>query len=113
MLAISGMLVPLAAMPRPWPQIGAVLPMSHAVALLRGAWAGRSWLALGPHLGALALTIAICLAPHEPRVSLGVGASPPAARTTQPFAFHSRPNQRRARLEPNSIFSATSASDGA
>jgi ABC-2 type transport system permease protein len=62
MLAISGMLVPLSAMPRPWPQIGAVLPMTHAVALLRGAWAGESWLAMGPHLGALALTIVVCLA---------------------------------------------------
>jgi ABC-2 type transport system permease protein len=62
MLAVSGMLFPLAAMPRPWQEIAAVLPMTHAVALLRGAWAGESWLAMGPHLGVLALTIAVCLA---------------------------------------------------
>ena len=62
MLAISGMFVPLASMPRPLALLGRVLPMSHAVALLRGAWVGTGWLVLLPHLGALALTIAICLA---------------------------------------------------
>jgi ABC-2 type transport system permease protein len=62
MLAVSGMFVPLAAMPRPLGLFGSLLPMSHAVALLRGAWVGASWLVLMPHLAALALTIAICLA---------------------------------------------------
>src|SRR5213592_2360644 len=62
MLAISGMFVPLSSLPRPWALLGGVLPMSHAVALLRGAWVGTSWLVLLPHLGALALTITICLA---------------------------------------------------
>lgn len=62
MLVVSGMFVPLSSLPRPWALLGEVLPMSHAVALLRGAWEGASWLALLPHLGALALTIAICLA---------------------------------------------------
>jgi ABC-2 type transport system permease protein len=62
MLAVSGMFVPLSSMPRPLELLGSVLPMSHAVALLRGAWVGASWLTLLPHLGALALTIAICLA---------------------------------------------------
>jgi ABC-2 type transport system permease protein len=61
MLVISGMFVPLSSMPRPWALLGSVLPMSHAVALLRGAWVGADWLVLLPHLGALALTIAICL----------------------------------------------------
>ena len=62
MLTISGMFVPLSALPRPWAVLGAILPMSHAVALLRGTWAGAEWLVLLPHLGALVLTIAICLA---------------------------------------------------
>jgi len=61
MLAVSGMFVPLASLPRPWALLGGMLPMSHAVALLRGAWVGASWLVLLPHLAALALTIAICL----------------------------------------------------
>ena len=62
MLVVSGMFVPLSSMPRPLAVIGTALPMSHAVALLRGAWVGAGWLVLLPHLGALALTIAICLA---------------------------------------------------
>jgi ABC-2 type transport system permease protein len=62
MLAVSGMFVPLSSLSRPWTLLGNVLPMSHAVALLRGAWVGAGWLVLLPHLGALALTIAICLA---------------------------------------------------
>ena len=62
MLAVSGMFVPLSALPRPLALLGDVLPMSHAVALLRGAWVGANWLVLLPHLGALALTIVICLA---------------------------------------------------
>ena len=62
MLVVSGMFVPLSSMPRPLAVLGNVLPMSHAVALLRGAWVGVSWLELLPHLGALALTIVICLA---------------------------------------------------
>jgi len=61
MLVVSGMFVPLSSMPRPLAVLGSVLPMSHAVALLRGAWDGTGWLVLLPHLGALALTIAICL----------------------------------------------------
>src|SRR5215510_5219073 len=62
MLAVSGMFVPLASMPRPLALLGSVLPLSHAVALLRGTWAGTGWLELLPHLGALALTIGISLA---------------------------------------------------
>jgi ABC-2 type transport system permease protein len=62
MLVVSGMFVPLSAFPRPWALLGSVLPMSHAVALLRGAWIGSSWLQMLPDAGALALTVAICLA---------------------------------------------------
>jgi len=62
MLAISGMFVPLASMSRPLALLSGVLPMSHAVALLRGAWVGAGWLELLPDLGMLALTIAISLA---------------------------------------------------
>jgi len=61
MLALSGMFVPLSSMPHPWALLGAVLPMSHAVALLRGAWVGVGWRVLVPHLVALTLTIAVCL----------------------------------------------------
>jgi ABC-2 type transport system permease protein len=61
MLMISGMFVPLSSMPRTWAMLGSVLPMSHAVALLRGAWVGAGWITLMPHVVALSLTIAVCL----------------------------------------------------
>jgi len=62
MLAISGMFLPLSSLPRPMALLGGALPMTHAVALLRGAWVGAAWPVLLPHLGALVLTIVICLA---------------------------------------------------
>src|ERR1044072_6856776 len=62
MLGVSGRCGPLPSIPRRWPLVASLSPTSHAVALLRGGWLGASWLTLLPHLGALALTIAICLA---------------------------------------------------
>lgn len=52
MLAISGIFVPLASFPPTLRVIGEVLPMSHAVSLLRGTWAGASWF---DHAGDLAV----------------------------------------------------------
>ena len=43
MLAVSGIFAPLSSFPPTLRVIGEVLPMSHAVSLLRGAWAGASW----------------------------------------------------------------------
>ncbi|MEE9473422.1 MAG: ABC transporter permease, partial [Acidimicrobiia bacterium] len=62
MLAISGIFVPLEALPRGWHTLGSVLPMTHAVSLLRGAWAGASWFDYMPSLGVLALYLVICTA---------------------------------------------------
>jgi ABC-2 type transport system permease protein len=62
MLVVSGLFAPLDALPRGWAMLGQVLPVTHAVALLRGAWTGASWLDMLPHLGVLALTFAICTA---------------------------------------------------
>jgi hypothetical protein len=61
MIAVSGLFVPLAAMPGPWAMLGRTLPITHAVALLRGASVGASWHEQLPHVGALVATIAICL----------------------------------------------------
>ena len=61
MIAVSGLFVPLAAMPMPWPILGRMLPITHAVALLRGASVGAGWLEQWPHVGALLATIAICV----------------------------------------------------
>ena len=62
MLAISGIFVPLEALPRGWHTLGSVLPVTHAVTLLRGAWTGASWFDQLPSLGVLALTFVICTA---------------------------------------------------
>ena len=43
MLALSGVFVPLTAFPPVLQTVGEVLPLSHAVSLLRGAWSGASW----------------------------------------------------------------------
>jgi ABC-2 type transport system permease protein len=61
MIALSGLFAPLAAMPRPWAMLGSILPITHAVALIRGAWVGAGWLEQLPHVGALVATIVVCL----------------------------------------------------
>lgn len=62
MLAVSGLFAPLEALPKVWATLGGMLPITHAVALMRGAWTGASWLDHLPSLGVLGLTILICLA---------------------------------------------------
>ena len=61
MVAVSGLFVPLSALPGPWATVGRVLPFSHAVALMHGAWVGAGWLEQWPHVGALLAAIAVCL----------------------------------------------------
>jgi ABC-2 type transport system permease protein len=60
MLALSGIFAPVDALPTAWAALARILPVTHAVSLLRGAWNGAGWLAHLPDLGALALTIVIC-----------------------------------------------------
>ena len=62
MIAVSGIFVPLEALPQPWSSIGSILPVTHAAELMRGAWIGASWLDHLPNLGVLALTFAVCTA---------------------------------------------------
>ena len=62
MIAVSGLFVPLDRMGTVWEVIGRILPLSHVVDLMRIAWAGGSWLEVLPSLGALTLTVAVCLA---------------------------------------------------
>lgn len=56
MLAVSGLFYPLNRMPFALRAIAAVLPTTHAVALLQGVWDGSGWTA---HLGDVAALIAI------------------------------------------------------
>lgn len=62
MLGVSGLFTPVRSLPGMWATLGNVLPLSHAVSLMRGAWAGASSVEMLPHVGVLALTIAISLA---------------------------------------------------
>jgi ABC-2 type transport system permease protein len=62
MLGLSGLFAPVSALPGAWATVGRALPLTHAVALMRGAWMGAGWLEMLPHVGVLALTIALSLA---------------------------------------------------
>ena len=61
MIALSGLFVPLDALPRAWAAVGSVLPVTHAVTLMRAAWSGAGWIEALPSLGALLLTIVVCV----------------------------------------------------
>ena len=53
MLAFSGVFVPVDTLPAPLQVVAQVLPVTHAVALLQGAWTGQPWLGQLGHIGAL------------------------------------------------------------
>jgi ABC-2 type transport system permease protein len=61
MLGISGLFVPLSALPAGLQVVARALPLTYAVSLLRGIWRGESWLAHGLDVAALVASIAICL----------------------------------------------------
>lgn len=58
MITVSGLFVPLAAMPPIFRGVAHVLPMTYAVSLLRGIWISDPWSA---HLGDLAALVAFFL----------------------------------------------------
>ncbi len=62
MLAISGLFFPLDVLSPAWRLIANLLPVTHAVSLLQGIWAGAGWWQHGPEIGALALNFAVCTA---------------------------------------------------
>jgi ABC-2 type transport system permease protein len=43
MLAVSGLFIPVAALPRALRVVASLLPTTHAVALLQGVWDGSGW----------------------------------------------------------------------
>lgn len=62
MLGLSGLFVPVAAMPPILQAVARMLPFTYAVSLLRGIWRGDGWM---PHLldlGALILAFVVCTA---------------------------------------------------
>ena len=58
MLGLSGLFVPIAALPPPLQSVARVVPLTYAVSLLRGIWKGEAWSA---HLGDLAALAIVCL----------------------------------------------------
>ena len=62
MIALSGLFVPLAAMPPMMRMVARALPLTYAVSLLQGAWRGDAWVAHMGDLMALALVFFLCTA---------------------------------------------------
>jgi len=59
MIALSGLFVPLEALPPSLQIVARMLPMTYVVSLLRGIWSGESWLAHGGDLVALVIAGAV------------------------------------------------------
>lgn len=62
MLGVSGLFVPIEAMPPLLQAVARVLPLTYAVSLLRGIWHGAGWLAHAGDAAVLVLTFVICTA---------------------------------------------------
>jgi ABC-2 type transport system permease protein len=62
MLGVSGLFVPLEAMPPILQAAARVLPFTYAVSLLRGVWHGAGWGAHAGDAAVLVLTFAVCTA---------------------------------------------------
>jgi ABC-2 type transport system permease protein len=62
MLAVSGLFVPVDALPAGLRELSRVLPLTYAVSLLRGIWHGEGWLTHAGDVGILAIMFAACLA---------------------------------------------------
>ena len=62
MVALSGLFVPQEAMPPTLHSISSVLPLTYAVSLLRGIWAGDAWSSHLGDIGALVLIFVVCTA---------------------------------------------------
>jgi len=62
MLGLSGLFVPIAALPPALRVLARALPVTYTVSLLRGIWRGEGWMAHLTDVGALALIFLICTA---------------------------------------------------
>jgi ABC-2 type transport system permease protein len=62
MFAVSGLFVPLDALPTGLRAVAQVLPLTYVVSLLRGIWHGEGWLAHAGDVGILALMFVACVA---------------------------------------------------
>jgi ABC-2 type transport system permease protein len=62
MIAVSGLFVPLEALPPVMHALARVLPLAYAVALLQGIWNGDAWSAHLGDIAALVVVFAVCTA---------------------------------------------------
>ena len=62
MLGLSGLFVPLDALPPLLRAVARVLPLTYAVSLLKGIWRGEGWFAHGGDVAALVLMFVLFLA---------------------------------------------------
>jgi len=62
MIAVSGLFVPVAALPPAARAAASVVPLTYAVSLLEGIWKGDPWWAHTHDIAALAMTFIVCTA---------------------------------------------------
>jgi ABC-2 type transport system permease protein len=62
MLGVSGLFAPVDSLPPALEALARVLPLSHAVSLLRGVWRGEGWASHAGDAVALTVIFAVCLA---------------------------------------------------
>jgi len=62
MLILSGLFFPIDSLPPLARSLARLLPVSHAVSLMKGAWQGHRWQALAGDAGMLALVLIVCVA---------------------------------------------------
>ena len=72
MLGLSGVFVPVEALPAGLQAVARVLPLTYAVSLLRGIWHGDGWMLHLGDVAALTLTLVLATALAS-RVFRGVG----------------------------------------
>jgi ABC-2 type transport system permease protein len=61
MFGVSGLFVPVEALPDGLQLLARAVPLTYAVSLLRGIWHGEGWLAHAGDAGVLAVMFAVCL----------------------------------------------------
>jgi ABC-2 type transport system permease protein len=62
MIAVSGLFVPVEALPPAARVVGKVVPLTYAVSLLEGIWRGDTWWAHTRDVAALAAAFIVCIA---------------------------------------------------
>ena len=61
MVGLSGLFVPLDAMPSALQFVARLLPLTYAVSLLKGIWTGGLWSAHAGDIAALAVATVVCV----------------------------------------------------